>query len=346
MAKALICLVLLISLGCKPDKNSLVSKPTSSEQPEGMAYIPGATYNQGGKTDQAYNNELPQHKVTVSSFYIDVTEVTNLQFAEFVTATQYKTVAERPLEWEVLKKQLPPGTPALADSLLQPGSLVFKKTDTPVDLRRYDLWWEWTRGAEWRHPDGPMSDISDKMNHPVVHIAYQDAKKYCEWKNKRLPTEAEWEWAATGGEDRSKYPWGNAEISTAYDKANFWQGLFPYENTVKDGYASTAPVKSFPPNSFGLFDMGGNVWEWCSDRFASQYYRTLSEPQINPKGPEVARDENDPYNQNSYVIKGGSFLCNDDYCSGYRVARRLGKDADSGSNHTGFRCVMEIKHTE
>ena len=313
-----------------------------------MAYIPKGTYNQGGKSNQAQSNELPQHKVSVSPFFIDVAEVSNRQFAEFVKATNYTTVAERKIEWETLKLQLPPGTPPLPDSLLQPGSLVFQPTGGPVDLRRFDLWWVWTRGADWQHPEGADSNIADRESHPVVHIAYSDAKAYCQWKTKRLPTEAEWEWAAIGGDDRLVYPWGQGAIDEAADKANFWQGLFPFKNTSDDGYVGTAPVKNYPPNGYGLYDMGGNVWEWCSDHFSSQYYEDIfGQPDlVDPKGPAKSYDINDPYNMSSFVIKGGSFLCNDSYCSGYRVARRLGKDSNSSSNHTGFRCVMDVRPSD
>ncbi len=347
MAKTFLYFIILISLlACNSERPSVARKGSLVvESPKGMVYIPEGTYQQGGKTDQADKNELPRHQVTVSAFYMDVTEVTNDQFREFVEETKYETVAERKLDWEVLKTQVPPGTPAPPDSLLQPGALVFKPTDGPVNLDRYDLWWEWTIGADWQHPSGPDSDISTLSNHPVVHIAYEDAVRYCQWQNKRLPTEAEWEWAANGGDDGNKYPWGSDPISEANNKANFWQGIFPYKNTLKDGYATTAPVKSYPANGYGLYDMGGNVWEWCADRFASDYYKVLNRQQntTNPVGPKVSRNLEDPYGQNSYVIKGGSFLCNDSYCSGYRVARRAGKDADSGSNHTGFRCVQDVQ---
>jgi len=335
-----ILLAMLSIAGCQNPKSQTSSPLTHVEAPEGMVRIPAASYRQGGKTDQAYPNEQPAHEVQVSAFWMDATEVTNQQFLSFVEATGYQTTAEKKLDWDELKNQAPPGTPPPPDSLLQPGSLIFSQTDAPVDLRRYDLWWEWTVGAHWKQPDGPGTSLDGLMNHPVVHISHDDARAYCQWAGKRLPTEAEWEWAATGGNADNKYPWGSGQINDAFDKANFWQGLFPYQNTLKDGYLGSAPVKSFPANGFGLYDMAGNVWEWCSDLFDSNYYRSLyGQTAINPQGPIRSSDANDPYNTRSYAVKGGSFLCNDEYCSGYRVARRLGKDADSSSSHTGCRCV-------
>jgi len=347
MLKEIVYLTVLIGLlACHTDQRPITGKSAQVvDSPIGMVCIQGGTYLQGGKSEQSKANELPRHRVTVSPFHMDITEVTNAQFQKFVEETRYTTVAEQKLDWEVLSSQVPAGTPAPPDSLLQPGALVFKPTDGPVNLDRYDLWWKWTIGADWQHPSGPDSDISDRDNHPVVHIAHTDAVRYCQWLNKRLPTEAEWEWAANGGDDNNKYPWGSEPIAEANNKANFWQGIFPYLNTRKDGYVSTAPVQTYPPNGYGLYDMGGNVWEWCADRYASDYYNTINEQQSlsNPQGPEYSRNLEDPYGQNAYVIKGGSFLCNDSYCSGYRVARRSGKDADSGSDHTGFRCVQDVQ---
>jgi len=308
-----------------------------------MTYIPEGEYTMGGKSEQAYYDEFPRHEVYVDGFYMDIHEVTNEQFKMFVDATDYKTVAERPIDWEELKLQVPPNTPKPADSLLLPGALIFKQSETPVDLRQYMLWWEWKVGANWKHPNGPQSTISDIMNHPVVHIAYEDAVAYCNWAGKRLPTEAEWEWAASGGHEDYKYPWGNNSIDQSYDKANFWQGLFPTTNTLQDGYFATAPVKSFPPNSFGLYDMAGNVWELCADKYSVTTYEEDKKKEIirNPTGANHSTDPNSLFPNISYVIKGGSFLCNDDYCSGYRVSRRMGVDPYSGAVHTGFRCVKD-----
>lgn len=196
----------------------------------------------------------------------------------------------------------------------------------------------WTIGANWQHPEGPDSDLQGKDNHPVVQIAWEDAMAYCQWAEKRLPTEAEWEWAARGGKTDNIYPWGNENVNEGAAKANYWQGLFPYQNTKKDGYATTAPVKSYAANGYGLYDMPGNVWEWCSDWFDFEYYQQNKAAKKNTVGPDRGFNPSMPYQQEK-VVRGGSFLCNDDYCSGYRNSRRMGSTPDTGLNHTGFRCV-------
>ncbi len=310
---------------------------------DGMVLIPEGSFLMGGKSDQADPDELPRHEVVVSPFYMDMTEVTNKQFLKFVEATGYKTVAERELDWNELSKQLPPGTAKPADSLLQPGSLVFTATSGPVNLNDPSNWWTWTIGASWKHPEGPGSTIDNRWDHPVVHVCWEDASAYAEWAGKRLPTEAEWEWAAMGGIDNGKYPWGNIPIEEAYDQANFWQGFFPYENLKKDGFYGTAPVKSYPANKYGLYDMAGNVWEWCSDKYHARFYEQLELQGLahDPKGPDGSFDPMEPYTP-KHVLRGGSFLCNDSYCSGYRVARRMKSSKDSGFNHTGFRCVKSF----
>lgn len=352
MRNVLVCVSMLALAACSGKKNETheqAAAPSApaiteapSEVPEGMAFIPAGSYVMGGKSEQAGQDEFPRHDVQVSAFFMDVTEVTNRQFAAFVEATDYKTVAERPVDWEELKQQLPPNTPKPADSLLQPGSLVFHATEGPVNLNDYAQWWRWTRHADWRHPEGPESNIKDRMDHPVVHIAWDDARAYAAWAHKRLPTEAEWEWAAMGGLPDAKYPWGNDDAEKSYDRANFWQGFFPYENQEKDGYYGTAPAKSFPANGYGLYDMAGNVWEWCVDKYRfDSYSENAQEVCVNPTGPETSYDPMEPYVP-KYVIRGGSFLCNDSYCSGYRVSRRMRSSKDSGFNHTGFRCVRDI----
>jgi len=310
--------------------------------PEGMVLIPAGSFQMGGKGEEAEGDEFPVHAVNVSAFYMDATEVTNRQFDNFVKATHYITVAERELDWDELKKQLPPNTPKPHDSLLSPGSLVFKPTTGPVNMTDPSAWWRWTIGANWRQPEGPGSSIADRMSHPVVHVSWEDADAYARWAGKQLPTEAEWEWAAMGGNSNAKYPWGNASAEEAYDKANFWQGFFPYENLEQDGYYGTAPVKSFPPNAYGLYDMAGNVWEWCSDKYHAGAYQQYEGMVNDPVGPEDSYDPQEPYTP-KYVMRGGSFLCNDSYCSGYRVSRRMKSSKDSGLNHTGFRCVMSVE---
>ena len=306
---------------------------------KGMVKIPGGILNMGGDNNQADPNEFPKHAVQINDFWMDEAEVTNSQFADFVESTAYVTVAERQVIWEEIKESLPPNTPKPPDSLLQPGALVFVPTQQPVSLNNPGLWWKWTIGANWKNPQGLGSNINNKENHPVVHIAWEDAMAYAKWAGKRLPTEAEWEWASRGGKKDAIYPWGNEDIAQGNPKANFWQGLFPYQNDLKDGFSTTAPIKSFAPNAYGLYDMAGNVWEWCSDWFDYGYYKKQSAAKPNTEGPDRGFNPYMPYQQEK-VIRGGSFLCNDDYCSGYRNSRRMGSSPDTGLNHTGFRCVV------
>lgn len=311
-------------------------------KPKGMVFIPGGTLHMGGDNNQADPNEFPKHEVQISPFWMDETEVTKAQFAEFVIATGYVTVAERPIDWEQMKKELPPGTPKPPDSLLQPGALVFQQTAQPVHLDDPGQWWRWTNQANWRQPEGPGRSSKGKSQHPVVQIAWEDAAAYAKWAGKRLPTEAEWEWAARGGKKDLVYPWGNESVLAGQAKANFWQGVFPWKNSAKDGFAGAAPVKSFPPNAYGLYDMAGNVWEWCSDWFDVRFYQNQAANGPNVQGPERAFNPMLPHQQEK-VIRGGSFLCSDDYCSGYRNARRMGSTVDTGLNHTGFRCVKQVE---
>lgn len=319
-------------------KDSTNQNQKQKATPVGMVFIPAGTLSMGGDNDQADTNEYPKHEVKIQSFYMDESEVTNAEFTKFVEATNYKTIAERELDWEEIKKQLPPDTPRPHDSIMLPGALVFTPTVEAVSLNNPQAWWRWTIGANWRHPNGPISNIGDKMNHPVVQIAWEDANAYCKWADKRLPTEAEWEWAARGGKENMVYPWGNESVEKGNPKANFYQGLFPYKNTVKDGYEASAPVKSYKPNGYGLYDMSGNVWEWCADWFDTEYYKNKASRISTASGPDESNNPSQPY-QKERVIRGGSFLCNDSYCSGYRNARRMGSTADTGLNHTGFRCV-------
>lgn len=308
-----------------------------------MVAIPAGAFLMGGKTAQAAPDELPRRKVKVDAFWLDATEVTNRQFSEFVMATNYKTIAERDINWEEMSKTVPPGTPKSDDALLAAGSLVFQSTSGPVSLQQPTQWWVWTIGANWQHPEGPGSNIATRMDHPVVHIAWEDAVAYAKWTGKRLPTEAEWEWAAMGGIDDPKYPWGDTPIEEAYKIANFWQGAFPYDNTEADGFFGTASVKSFPPNGYGLYQMAGNVWEWTSDKYNYQAYSLLENEEVthNPQGPERSYDPQEPH-MPKRSMRGGSFLCNDSYCSGYRVARRMKSSEDSSFNHTGFRCAKDL----
>jgi formylglycine-generating enzyme required for sulfatase activity len=325
------------------DSGTAGIKPSEDSSTAGMVYIPGGTFEMGGDNDQAAADEYPKHKVTVSPFYMDATEVTNAQFRKFVEATKYITTAERKPDWEEVKKTVPPGTPKPDESLLVAASLVFTPSDGPVDLSNFSAWWKWVPGANWKQPEGPGSSIVGKDNYPVVQVSWDDAVAYCKWAGKRLPTEAEWEFAARGGLVNAIYSWGNEPVNTGKPKCNSWEGKFPYYNEKKDGFATLAPGKSFAPNGYGLYDMSGNVWEWCNDWFDYNYYSTLKgKTTINPQGPLKSYDPEDLYSPKK-SLRGGSFLCNDSYCSGYRAARRMKSSPDTGLEHTGFRCVRSYK---
>ena len=321
-----------------------VVSAAAREAHPGMVWIPGGTFRMGADNTQASPDEYPKHTVKVTGFWMDRTEVTNAQFAAFVRATGYVTTAERKPDWNELKKQLPPGTPKPDASLLVPASLVFAPPDHPVGLNDYTQWWEWKKGASWRHPHGPGSDIKGKENYPVVHVSWLDAVAYCHWAHKRLPTEAEWEFAARGGLADKIYPWGNEGVGTGAVKGNFWEGHFPDKNTSTDGYYYSAPVGSFAPNGYGLVDMAGNVWEWCADYYRDDYYKSLAaaagDVAVDPHGPTSSHDPEEPYARKR-VMRGGSFLCNESYCTGYRVSRRMKSTEDSGMEHLGFRAVSD-----
>lgn len=322
----------------------LVEQPKYLKSPDGMQWIKGKTFIQGAKEGDEYAmpREKPAKKVTVDGFFIDITEVTNAEFKAFIEATNYLTVAERKIDWEEMKKELPPGTPKPADSILQPGSLIFNKNvSAEVNMQNYGQWWTWKVGANWQHPSGPESTIEGKDNFPVVHIALEDAQAYCKWAKRRLPTEAEWEAAAQGSQTNAIYTWGNTSEQILAN-TNTWQGTFPVENLPLDGFKYIAPVKSYPPNSVGIYDMLGNVWEITSDYFNINYYKDRSNNElINPKGAIESYNPNNPY-QAEYVMKGGSFLCHVSYCASYRISARMGTTADSGSDHMGFRTVATV----
>jgi len=309
---------------------------------EGMVYIKPGAFMMGGDNKQAAEDEYPKHKVILNGFWMDATEVTNAQFRKFVNATGYVTTAEQKPDWNQLKKQLPPGTPKPDDKLMVAASLIFTPPNHPVDVNDYSQWWSWQPGANWKHPRGPGSSIKGKDNFPVVQVSWYDAVAYCKWAGKRLPTEAEWEWAARGGLTNNIYPWGNEPVNEGKPKANTWQGHFPDKNTVQDKFYNSAPVKSFAPNGYQLYDMAGNVWEWCADLYNNTYYSTINTPTgvKAPRGPDKSFDPEEPY-ATKRVIRGGSFLCNDSYCSGFRVARRMKSTEDSGMEHVGFRCVLD-----
>ena len=334
----------IYSCNDKTNKSVIQNSPTI-DTPEGMVWVEGKTFVQGAKSGDKYamEREKPAHNVTVDGFFIDITEVTNKQFKAFVEATGYVTIAERPIDWEEMKKQLPEDTPKPADSILQPGSLIFNKSVSKVaNMGDYSQWWTWKIGANWKHPAGPESTIEGKDNYPVVHIAFEDALAYCKWANRRLPTEAEWESAAQGTEADMVFTWGN-NPELLNQNANTWQGVFPVKNEPKDGFEFIAPVKSYPPNSIGVYDMLGNVWELTSDLFNVNYYKQLdiSNSISNPKGSEESYNPDNPYQQ-EHVIKGGSFLCHASYCASFRISAKMGMTPDSGSDHTGFRTVATV----
>ncbi|MDX1767259.1 MAG: formylglycine-generating enzyme family protein [Arenibacter troitsensis] len=324
----------------------IIEKPESIKVPDGMVWIPGGEFIQGAvpQDKMAMDHEKPAHKVKVDGFFMDVTEVTNAQFAKFVKETGYVTVAERAIDWEEMKTQVPEGTPKPHDSILQPGSLTFKKTKTSVpNLYDFSQWWNWTIGANWKQPNGPGSTIKGKDNEPVVQVAYEDALAYCEWAGRRLPTEAEWERAARGNKSESIYFWGDDD-SILSQMANTWEGEFPVTNNKADGYEQRAKVKSYPPNDFGLYDMAGNVWEWTSDWYNTNYYNelgALNGPVVNPQGASTPYNPNMPYAKEK-VMRGGSFLCNASYCASYRISSRMASSLDSSLEHLGFRTVATV----
>ena len=312
--------------------------PTTA--PTGMVWIPGGVFAMGSDAPDAREDEAPVHTVRVNAFWMDETEVTNDAFAAFVNATHYVTTAERAPKLDDIMKQLPPGTPPPAPEVLVAGSMVFRRVDGTGPLQ-----WTWVKSADWRHPEGPGSDIATRGNHPVVQVSWDDANAFAKWAGKRLPTEAEWEFAARGGLDRKAFSWGD-DAPTEDAKpahANIWQGQFPLKNTAADGFAATAPVRSFPPNAYGLFDTAGNAWEWCGDLYRADAYRLIASPTAipttNPTGPTQPL-ANEPVTR---VMRGGSFLCHASYCSSYRVAARMSSTPDSSTNHVGFRCVRLVQ---
>jgi len=325
---------------CQNQKKNSATGSAPKDGEKGMVWIRGGNFSMGAAEQCNTNDAQPLHQVEIFGFWMDETEVTNDQFASFVNATHYVTMAERPINWDEMKKMVPPGTPKPSDEMLQPGSLVFVPPNGPVMLNDYSQWWSWTTGANWKHPQGPNSSIDGKGNHPVVHIAYEDAEAYARWAGKRLPTEAEFEFAARGGMDKKVYAWGDDLTPQGKFMANYFQGAFPNQNTKEDGFEGTAPVKSFLPNAYGLYDMVGNVWELCSDWYAVDDFSTAAYPALikNPTGPSATRDPNDPF-AIKHVSKGGSFLCSAMYCSNYKPSGRQGSAYDTGMSHTGFRCV-------
>ncbi|MCS6853059.1 MAG: formylglycine-generating enzyme family protein [Gemmataceae bacterium] len=301
--------------------------------PEGMVWIPPGKFRMGD-SQGLFPDAEPVHEVELDGFWMDETEVTNAQFARFVEETGYVTVAERAPD--------PAEFPGAKPELLVPGSIVYLPPKEPTSLDNYLAWWRYVPGANWRHPEGPGSDIKDRMDHPVVHVCWFDAVAYAEWAGKRLPTEAEWEYAARGGLDQKPYVWGEERNPSGRWMANNWQGDFPNTNSALDGYKTTAPVRSFPPNGYGLYDMSGNVWEWCSDWYRPDYYRMS--PRKNPQGPDGASSF-DPLEPGipKRVQRGGSFMCADSYCIRYMPAGRGKGEPKSAAWHIGFRCVRSAR---
>jgi formylglycine-generating enzyme len=329
--------------GSRTEFTATVVNPTAEPQgkPPGMVWIPGGEFSMGAAINghgscempMASNDAGPIHRVRLDGFWMDTTAVTNEEFEKFVKASGYVTIAER-----VPTKEEFPGAP---EENLVAGAVVFAPTDHEVPLNDHYQWWSYVKGANWRHPLGPESDIKGKEKYPVVQIACPDAEAYAKWARKRLPTEAEFEFATRGGLSGSTYVWGDEFRPNGKWMANTWQGKFPVKDAGEDGFAGIAPVKSFPPNGYGLYDMAGNVWEWCSDWYRSDYYSELAKSGtvvINPKGPESPFDPSEP-NEKKRVHRGGSFLCNDQYCSRYIVGTRGKGEVNTGTNHLGFRCV-------
>lgn len=317
---------------------------------QGMVFIKGGVFQMGAdipehiegfaKLALPKSDEFPKHLVQVSDFYMDTHEVTVKQYLEFVEATGYKTVAEYDIDWKEIKKQLPKNTPKPNQESLKAGALVFKY---PQKNSSSD-WWVFVKGANWKNPDGETEDLHSILNLPVTQISWYDALAYARWVGKRLPTEAEFEYAMRGGKNNQVYSWGNQNIDNGKTQGNFWQGVFPYFNTSDDGYEYLSPVGSFAPNAFGLYDMAGNVWEWTSDWYSPTYYQELESSKsvvYNPKGPDRSKEF---FNENarSKVIRGGSFLCNQSWCSGYRNSRRMRVSPDSALQHLGFRLVKDV----
>jgi formylglycine-generating enzyme len=324
--------------------------PPPGPAPEGMVWIPGGEFSMGANgiasgageaccTMNTVVDTVPIHRVAVDGFWMDVTEITNAQFAKFVAATGYKTIAEiAPTKEEF---------PAAPPENLVAGSVVFAPTSGPVPLNDHYQWWTYVRGADWQHPEGPRSNIEGRENDPVVQVAYPDAIAYAKWAGKRLPTEAEWEFADRAGLSGKVYAWGDEFKPGGKFMANTYQGKFPVKDTGEDGFVGIAPVKSFPPNGYGLYDMTGNVWEWTSDWYRPDYFKTLAgtgKVARNPGGPDSSFDSDEP-DQQKRVQKGGSYLCNDQYCSRYIAGTRGKGEVNTGTNHLGFRCVRSVPPT-
>lgn len=329
----------ILALGAFAAAYALTTWNRQASHP-GMVWIPGGEFTMGWDGEGGSVAERPAHRVRVSGFWIDQTDVTNEQFRRFVVATGYVTTAEKAPTVEDIMKYSVPGTPPPKKEVLVAGAVVFTPPDGPVDLNDVGKWWKWTPGANWRHPEGPGSDLKGRDDHPVVCISWFDAEAYAKWAGKQLPTEAQWEFAARGGLHGKKYVWGDEPFSPDHPQCNNFQGNFPYKNTLKDGFARTSPVRAFPPNGYGLYDMSGNVWQWCGDWFLPHAYEQYvgKGVTVDPAGPAHSFDPRQRPPER--VHRGGSFLCSVGYCFNYRPSARMGCTPDTGMSHLGFRCVV------
>jgi formylglycine-generating enzyme len=320
--------------------------PRERQHPAGMVWIPGGTFTMGSEARKARPNEQPAFAAQVDGFWMDETSVTNTQFAAFVAATNYVTTAERRPDIDALLAQLPPGTRAPANAQLVPASMVFVGTEQVVPLDDWTRWWRLVPGADWRHPQGPGSSIADKADHPVVHVSYEDAQAFARWAGKRLPTEAEWEFAARGGLEQTTYSWGNEFMPEGRSMANSFAAprQFPVVKAEYKTRVGTSPVRAYPPNGYGLHDMAGNVWQWVADWYRSdEFSRVASQGRVrNPPGPSRSFDgeaRETAADAPQRVIRGGSFLCDESYCESYRPSARRGNDPSNAMSHIGFRLV-------
>ena len=321
----------------------LLSAPPA---PPDALWIPGGTFVMGASSPDARADEHPPHQVRVDGLFMSAHEITNRQFDRFVQETGYRTTAERPVDWALLQKQVPPGTPKPDAELLKAGSMVFVHPGPDTSPRDIAARWQWVTGASWHHPEGPDSTLEHRWTHPVVHVSHDDALAYAAWRGGNLPTEAQWEYAARGGLHGAPFTWGTAAVEPTH--ANIWQGIFPTRNDAVDGHAGTAPVGTYAPNGYGLYDMAGNVWEWTADRYRHDAYAlrtagTDSAALHNPKGPTTSSDPRNPHAKDVRVHRGGSFLCHASYCSSYRPAARMATTPDSSLSHLGFRVVFTPK---
>lgn len=345
--RLVLCCAAFLALGACGERLQGPGSAAQADAPPGMVWVPAGEFSMGWDGPEARPDERPAHRVRLEGFWIDATEVTNAQFRAFVEATGHVTTAERAPDWEELRAQLPPGTPPPAPDLLVPGSLVFAPPTEPVALDDPARWWSFVPGANWRSPEGPASSLAGRDDHPVLHVSWFDATAYAAWAGKRLPSEAEWERAARFGADGQRYTWGDELEPDGRPRANIWQGRFPDLNTLRDGFATAAPVGSFPPAALGLCDMAGNVWEWTADRFDPEAYaQRVAELEpgaccVNPTGPAGSVDPRNPFAADSRVHKGGSFLCHASYCSSYRPSAKMATSPDTSTNHLGFRCVRD-----